>query len=151
MSKLKDTQVNGSLNVSGNITSANIVSENITSDNIVTMQNQIDELNSNLETKIPFNLDWIFIDGDLMQAIRPYCMSGKSYFVIFQTGGSATNTGKVPIYALGTLITNGINRHCITANARATGADFHITGTNNNDTYSEDGWAWYGFQNNSLS
>ena len=116
-------------------------------------RDDISELNKNIDNKqnkFPFNIDWVFISGDFMNTIKPYCESGLSYFVIFQVGGSATNLGKVPIYSLGTLITNGIDRHCITVHCGSSGNTSHVTGFNNENTYSSDSWTWYGLNNSTI-
>ena len=135
MAKLKDTEIDGNLHVSGDI--------QIGDTDVMTA---IDELNTKIETvntKIPFNLDWVFINGDFMQVIEHYCKSGKHYFVIFQTAGSMTNGGEVPIYGLGTLITNGNDRHQITAHSGGSGTKYHVAGFNNLNTYASTGWVWY--------
>ena len=108
-----------------------------------TLETAVAELNSKLNNKVPFNLDWVFINSDFMKTIESYCKSGQHYFVIFQTAGSMTNGGGVPIYGLGTLITNGNDRHCITAHSGGSGTKYHVTGFNNSDTYTSTEWTWY--------
>ncbi len=94
-----------------------------------------------LAQALPFSLSWHFVDGDVMALVGSYCTSGKDCFVILQIAGSATNTAKLPRYSLVYLITNGRDRHRISAmSGEASGA---VEGFNNRDEYTAEGWVWF--------
>lgn len=88
---------------------------------------------------IPWATDWKFCTGDFMELIEPYCTSGRSYFVIIQISGSATNVGELRKYGLVYLITNGSDRHWLSSGNMY---NTYIQGFNVLDTYNANGWTW---------
>lgn len=88
---------------------------------------------------IPWTTDWKFCTGDFMELIEPYCTSGRSYFVIIQISGSATNVGELRKYGLVYLITNGSDRHWLSSGNMY---NTYIQGFNVLDTYNANGWTW---------
>lgn len=88
---------------------------------------------------IPWATDWKFCTGDFMELIEPYCTSGRSFFVIIQISGSATNVGELRKYGLVYLITNGSDRHWLSSGNMY---NTYIQGFNVLDTYNANGWTW---------
>ena len=110
------------------------------------LQSQIDALNSSL---VDVKIKWEYVTDNFMKRIRPYCTSRQTYVIFFQLTGTATEVGKMPLFSLGFLMTNGSDRHSITVNAGF--VTDHIQGFNNNDTYDESTWNWYRYNTPEVS
>lgn len=110
------------------------------------LQNQINTLNSSL---VNVKIKWEYVTDNFMKRIRPYCTSRQPYVIFFQLTETATEVGKMPLYSVGFLMTNGLDRHSITVHA---GLDTeHIQGFNNNDTYDESTWNWCRYNTSEVS
>ena len=94
-------------------------------------------------------IKWEYVTDNFMERIRPYCTSRQRYVIFFQLTATATEVGKMPLYSVGFLMTNGLDRHSITVHA-GFGTE-HIQGFNNNDTYNESEWRWYRYNTSEVS
>ena len=110
------------------------------------IKKQIDVLNSSLEN---VKIKWEYVTDNFMERIRPYCTSKQMYVIFFQLTSTATEVGKMPLYSVGFLMTNGLDRHSITVHA-GFGTE-HIQGFNDNNTYDESAWKWYRYNTSEVS
>lgn len=94
-------------------------------------------------------IKWEYVTDNFMKRIRPYCTSRQPYVIFFQLTETATEVGKMPLYSVGFLMTNGLDRHSITVHAGF--VTDHIQGFNNDDTYDESAWKWYRYNTSEVS
>ena len=92
-----------------------------------------------LASALPFSLVWLRAEGDVMALMGEVCSSGKEGVAVVEITDEAENLGEIPEGGILTLVTNGIDRHRITATSPdGSGVVFGSM----RGKYKPDGWAW---------